>query len=994
MKRFIYYILPLLSLLAFSCKDDFSLNNVGTDDGSYLSLTLDIPELRTRTIDMTPGAAMHLNKIWVGIYKKSTGVRVGGTSLTYETDLESRLTASGVKLLNIVKIEGYDNTVGTSEDLCVVAVANYDNIKTNGGGMLFDALKNAKTWKQFTDIAINTQQEFPNETPVLIGYLYKESSDHTEANYKYTQVDQTKEGTGIHLYNHTESEIFTTAKSLSGGYLTALNSSGSVLKLRRLLSKINIRIKPAEGISITNMEYKVVNSPKSAFLAQRRTNDFKGDFASKTTSTYSPNSADVMGDGYYDDEWINPQDNSNFSFEHFENKHWAKNTGIFNNNDTIVKNYHKRELKDSDGRFIALADSKDDWNHNASYFILKMGIKDENKDRYAEVEYVVHEGFINDVNGTELNYDDKKRLEDFSCVRNTDYYYHININGVNDIVMQVTQNGVHEYDQEGSVWQINRLFTNKENPEEDLGKDGKTVSIADLNLEKGIVKDGNLHFVNPKDIAFRFIGAVHNGSEVVPIDICYNFAHGELDGFSNLWKNPGTHTDYLVDTDVADATYYLKNYTDPKFNELIEKIKVIPADGSKMLNIKEYIAKYVENYDENKSNNPNPDIEGFWLAGDSYSSRDENELRGLYIFDRESALLNGERVDYDSTSHGHPEGNDLCAFYQIYGVERYPVILKGPELVSFDIKNILWDNDYYKMVSVVDEVFAATTPIFYGSINSKIDLRWKHDSRISGYEISVFSSAEDIAKNPEYNYSHPTIIISAEELPKYLKTVIDRENNEITIFEYPLSTANFATWSGTGAKNFSFDVTAIVDEEYIQGETTHIVHKMNGTDDTCIRICPSSWDFTSTKDWTDLEIAINKSFEVHYRGLNMFSTEISTDYKRKNDDKYLTFGGKGYKDKRYFSFWASKPGKFKVTCESHSAATDRPLIIVKMEGKEAVEIYNSGSMQAKTTPAPRKPKEYEIPNPIQLNDGEPTEFRIYNEGGGIDYYKIEFVPSN
>ena len=113
MKRlYIYYILPLLSMLMLSCVDDLNINgnqgNVASEGSMLLNISLDIPETRTRAIDMTPGTAVYLDKIWIGIYDKDTGIRVGGTDLTKEFTLSHRLTGAGEELKNMVEVMFYD----------------------------------------------------------------------------------------------------------------------------------------------------------------------------------------------------------------------------------------------------------------------------------------------------------------------------------------------------------------------------------------------------------------------------------------------------------------------------------------------------------------------------------------------------------------------------------------------------------------------------------------------------------------------------------------------------------------------------------------------------------------------------------------------------------------------------------------------------------------------------------------------------------------------
>lgn len=718
MKRLIY-IFFLISFLFSSCVDDLSFrneNSIADFESKGISVFIDVPDTRTRAVDMTPGAAIYLNDIWVGVYRKSDGVRVGGAQL----NLGNRLAASGTTVIDLVKLE-FDGSITykNSDKYCVVGIANYDGIKitnnidatpADGSDIekddLIFALQQADNWKDFIDIAIDTQKSlFPNQTPMLMGYLYLQNSNNTGTGYIYTKVNQfvDENENEVNLYpfgilsGYPDADIFVSDKS-NTGKIQSLDTDGYVMKLRRMRSKINVDIETRDDqMIITNLEYKVVNIPKSAYLAQRRTNifDYKDEEFESTAGEkskdvkYSSNSADVLNDGYLDLDWQKPSINNSFSFEHFENKHWAYYT-------EGLEDYHDRERTKEDGAFLNLVgvnENGPEWNNKASYFILKMNLRDEKKGRNAEVEYIIHEGFCNDKDGVTLVDDNgetlspndfSKRLMDYSCIRNTDYYYKIKVEDVNKIKLQVTTSG-HEYDQSGKIWQINYLAPTVET----------LIDETKISAEVKFNPDNDPDFSN-QDIAFRLLGTYYDeeiGQEF-NVDLCYNFSHGDLDGFEGIWPAPTNESsDYIINTtdkngDEVKAFDALTAYcegTSPNavyFNKLKDKILI--KHKGQYVNIVEYI----ENIQEESVN---PDIEGFQFDGlrlyvAKSSDSDKSNIRGLYIFDIQKAINAGSRILTDEDQHSTQEG-PCSYFYQINGIEQLPVYLAREDYEMIYVKN-------------------------------------------------------------------------------------------------------------------------------------------------------------------------------------------------------------------------------------------------------------------------------------------------------------------
>ncbi|MCH5230070.1 MAG: hypothetical protein J1F12_08795 [Muribaculaceae bacterium] len=727
MKRLLIYISLFVSLFVTSCKDELSLNTGSenpVDDSMLLSFKIDTPESRTRAIDMSPGAAVYINKVWVGIYiydyitngqRDDIGRRVGGSDLENEINLNYRPTASGSTFYNVIPIELYQNrpTIWTNDTkLVVVGVANYEGVRTTDDKDLFEALKEANTWEKFKNIAIDKEKSnFQPRTPLLMGYLSDEKTDESAYDYIYTQVDQSSTrniefyGTATKTNNDKSGSLYVNINTA-----TSLLSTGKLLKFRRLLSSINVNLTTRDDqMSITSLEYKVVNEPKSSFLAQRKS-------STDNNESKSPNHADQKEKGYItldEAQWQKPiEGNYSFSFEHLENIHTAKSEfPYFNKNKDkdgaaqyISENYHLREQKNEDGSLKYLANSKSDWNNNASYFVMRIGLKDFNTGRNSVIEYTIHEGFCNDSDGRSLvdnsgdtdnklynNYETsvKTRLKDYSCYRNTEYNYNVKINSVDDIVLTVTQNKTHPHDQyNGNVWEMHYpKFTSPGATD----KNNRIVTAKDvsINLESPIdlTKNEDNQTLDFEDIAFRLVGSFFDNTTMqeVPVDLCYNFAHGELEGFSGLWADPVTSiTEYFVTTTTEDNEggtsikttaldamdkYFSQSH--PNAEEMLSRITVNAGSESDPLNIRDFIKKLNAN---EVSRITGVNVKGLQLyEKENESDGPRNHMIGLYVFDRQRAIEGGDRVKYDGVD---------CHYYRIQAIEQYPLYLTKENFVD------------------------------------------------------------------------------------------------------------------------------------------------------------------------------------------------------------------------------------------------------------------------------------------------------------------------
>lgn len=949
-KKILTYILLLCIVVTTSCSDDSLKSTMGNNGFGELkgTLTLNVStpdaSVRTRTVDMEVGATVMLKNLWVGVFSIADGSCIG--SKKYD-DMNKALQ-SGVIFNKLITVDFV--TLNKDFPLAyIVAVANYDGVKTWNGKKLEDILPDydrhsSITWNDIINLDIDTESAYAgskgeNEhanAPFLAGFYQDAISQSqnpkidqfamSEDNPTAIYPEAAAEGMDIELGDVSDANIYVAAGALC---------------LRRLISHNVVSINMSNGYEVSNVKIKRFNKPRVVYMLQRRTDTTRRlDF--KEWQQNSPNCADhYLKEGQYDytdafpyandEEWeeveLNTWDDRGhveLVFDHFENKHWG-----FGN----LQSQGDREALNADGTFAALCNGEEDaYNNFASYFVLQMHIINKLTGESADVEYTLHEGFCNTDDGRRATTLADK-CHDFGSFRNVNYTYNINISGISDIKASVTGDEGQEHlnGQSGTIWQMNYA----------TGQSKTAIPI-----DGGIFDYGGkyISFSSQPDLGFRIYGRDESGNLV---DVCYNMPDGMYEGFAALW--PTGERTIITKSNLSSASISEKlldemqigNYA-TGFHNVVDFIRSI-EDGT-IMPMEKFSIQFSK-YD------------GTGLTG--------NYMRGLYIFDRND-------IHNAITSDG--------SSYRIaYGAEQFPFEF---EALTFDKEKIAWDNTFYRLASSVDVIHAATTKIFYGSEYSTIDLRWEHDERFLGYRISVFNDT----------YTHPTITVTAKKLLQYLQTVKGK-----TYFVYPLSTADFPPSGSGSAQNYSFSVTPIVDTDmYKESAPTYIRHKEEGNDATCIRVCPTTWNISSTTDWKTLNISQGNTItrEVHYRGLHAYCPKNSADSNYGKVGSYLCFGGSGNVNNKYFSFWASVPGVLSVNCKSNGGDDPtRQLVVAKMnpEGKSGVDekgnkydiIYQSNEM-----PASLKT----FSTALTLYNGQPTEFRFY--AGTIQYYEIKFTPSN
>lgn len=950
-KKFIYIIASiLLSAGMSSCSED--ILGTGSDDKGNevhgtIEFDLSTPDAadRTRTLNTQPGANVLIGNLWIGVFDINTGKCFG----VMKNDNFNASMISGSVMKNIVKVDFIAK--GTSMPLAyVVAVANYDGVTTWDGQRLSDVLpdfdnRNDITWDNIINLGIDTSSAYADNkgenensnAPFMAGFFQDAVS--LSQNPKIDQFAYPQNGpTAIYPSSAAEAmDIYLGDAGTDKNFVAA-----GAICLRRLVSHNVLRFNMSNGYELTSVKYKRHNMPRSVFMLQRRTDtERRSNF--EEWQRYSPNFADhLITKGNYDTQDPSFPYESDKEWNEVPVNSWENSAEITVSFDHFenkhwgfgnLQSQEDREALNPDGTFAALCSGEADaYNNFASYFTLNLHIINKTTGESADVEYTLHEGFCNTEDGRRAGTLAEK-CHDFGSFRNVNYNYNINIAGISDITASVTSDdGTHPNGQTGNIWKME--FAN--------GSGSKNIPAEGGDYDF----DGKfMSFSDNPNLGFRIYG-VDEKEKLV--DVCYNMPDGMYYGFSGLW--PVGNPTIINSTDINLPV------------SLLLEMSVVSTSGTSY-NLPEFVKGI-------NGGTINPRGQ-YFLRFSNYDGKaqglSDNIKRGIFIFDR-----NDVRNASDS---------DGCSTYNVaYGALQNAFNL---EKIYFDInKQVVWDNTYYKSVTPAKNLFAAKAPIFYGAEASAIDIRWKHDQRFQGYMITVYNNS----------YTSPTVVIGPNQIKKYLNEV-----NGETLFIYPFSTASFPRRSSSGAVNYSFKVVPIVNEELYNVEGNFdVIHNKDGDDATCIRVCYPIWDLykNGSTDWRDiLPISgLTGGMEVFYRGLHTYtSMDIGTQY---NSTSYWCFGGAGSPTNRYFSFIASVPGKFAVTCMNHSSAGDasRQIYIIRLDenGSQSADgikydiVYQSNEMPYKKTT---------FTSPVlKLVDNKPTEFRIY-AGGSIDYYTIQFIPN-
>lgn len=425
-----------LSLTFVACADNLGMQSEESVDGEGGGMTLQVPMsfsmlvARTRALDFqTNSEQVHVQNVWVGIYS-TNGVRVGSSKMILNEDYTVQHNST---VFNVPVNEGiFYNTANAK--VYIVGVANYGGIKDKDGIDLIAQLDAAHTWEEFINVSVDAASAEASDYPLMSGMF---STSH-----KNNTVDS--EGTPSYL-NGTDYVTVT----LKNEKKTVTIETEGAIHLRRLYSQIIVNVNAGEGVELSNLSWQVCNMPTAVYLQERATEKADDIEDEEDWQKLTPNVADKVEVGYVNsDEFFAATkfDHTNkvydthgeklvvetdkgytFNFWHYENKHWGL-TGCNEYND-------REKTKEVNGEVIytALCPGETTFNNKASYFIIKADVTDAKKGIKGKVQYLIHEGYVNDEAGDRS----ENNAKDFSCFRNTTYTYNININGLNSVAVNV-----------------------------------------------------------------------------------------------------------------------------------------------------------------------------------------------------------------------------------------------------------------------------------------------------------------------------------------------------------------------------------------------------------------------------------------------------------------------------------------------------------------------------------------------------------------------------
>lgn len=637
MKRYIYLtFLCLFGAVFSSCTQDllsvtenseFSENTSYLGDNEYqIGMMIENSSPRTRAVDFTPGTGIRLNKIWIGIFDYKTGELVRSQG----KDLDYRIIQAGNIYKNELRIS-FDDPTDPSEDGYVVAcIANYADVNDANGDPLEGRLSGVTTWKEFNEIAIDATTAYSNMhngiVPVLAGFVYdnEANADTDDTHIKIDQFEENKKPNDKDIKLSPLYKVNDVIIHLNKG---KFDFSNKLLKLRRLVANINVNInltdEAKKNLILTEVSYKRYNMPKAAYIIERRTTDCiftnggkytPGNFAAKKNPADSPNWADMDPRNRYENDkaWIYGN-TSGFSFQHFANKHWARNeVSDQNDREKCTKygtypdgsnKYYYHALVDEDLQNESYGEEDlenegeiiEDFNNYASYFVIKMHLIDKISGKALEAEYTIHEGNTSDEIGNQAdNYDEYKNDDgdldlskikgnpkDFSVARNIDYTYNVFIAGVDHIYHNVgigtDQSNAHYNGQGGKVWQFyyandhtdidGREYTNdaKDDREENPSINCH-YNYVNGSFENPVPPTGGYykHAIRIKnkfpDMSFRLYG--------------YTVYYDRIDGYNyNFTQASFSYLDKLWPPSVGMQSHYFQDY-----DELMEHSTEIPAE--------------------------------------------------------------------------------------------------------------------------------------------------------------------------------------------------------------------------------------------------------------------------------------------------------------------------------------------------------------------------------------------------------------------------------
>lgn len=467
-----------IATMATGCADDL-YNGVGEPnaEGMYGPFSLTVPlgasvnEVKSRsTFDLSD---IQINNAWVGIFDATDGHLVGGSSREFvnpSAPSTGHTDASIGDDYNMTFDNLYFNDM--NRYAYIVGVVNYDKIKVHNEDSRLDgfadadgqislklALDSIRNLNDYLHLSVNTASAeaavAEANAPLMSGVLSTgDANKQRHGNFTFSvsekneievQSNQYADAAKITLFDYDTKKVNPLP-------------NGSFVHLRSLVNHIKVNVTVANGVTIENPTVEVYNIPKAVFVQERATvTDIPKDLkTAEAWAKISPAASDYVwgytdspyvltpggsrvidaeNAGFFQDETdVMSQTNNaiTFGYWHFENKHWG-NSGC--------STYVDREKRfGTSNVYTSLCPDVDrNFNNGATYMVLK-GKVTQADGLTANAQFIIHEGYCSQPNGNAAT-TEGDAARDFSTFRNTEYTYNVEINGINSMILNVSQDG-------------------------------------------------------------------------------------------------------------------------------------------------------------------------------------------------------------------------------------------------------------------------------------------------------------------------------------------------------------------------------------------------------------------------------------------------------------------------------------------------------------------------------------------------------------------------
>lgn len=268
-------------------------------------------------------------------------------------------------------------------------------------------------------------------------YTGHNSIDLSDDTNIYTNIKKLSDLTSLTYIMNKATEQRLSGRLVMGGYFqsNALDSEqgacavdandakdgvvavNGVIELVRVDSKIQFNVAAAKGITFVPKKWKVVNMPTTTYVFGGQ-EDAEGDYKMSELNEFDDNNiVDTQYKG------------GSFTFYMYENRKAPQKA---------LADYSMREYESEKGATQAKDPRVYEYaNNNSAYVVLTGSYSDGNKTT-AEVTYRIHLGYLNGAS-------------DFNSARNTDYTYTVTVTGVENIILEVTDDTEKQPGAEGSV---------------------------------------------------------------------------------------------------------------------------------------------------------------------------------------------------------------------------------------------------------------------------------------------------------------------------------------------------------------------------------------------------------------------------------------------------------------------------------------------------------------------------------------------------------------